>query len=168
MITIFRKIRKTLIESDASGKYSVYAVGEVFLLVIGILIALQINNWNEEKQKNKRELLLLNELVGNLETNVLNLNMDIEVQMRSADVIDFLIEHLDNQKPYFDSMAYFFSMSDFAPDVILASSAFETLKSSGLELIKSPPLRTEIINLFEVTYPYLLQETKRLEDQVWP
>ena len=168
MITFLRKTRKTLFDSGKAGRYILYAIGEIFLVVIGILIALQINNWNESNKRDKRELVLLKELVGNLKTNVNNLNNDIASQVESANIIDFLIDHLDNRRPYFDSLDYYFSMSDFAPDVILTSSAFETLKSSGLELIKSPILRTEIINLFEVTYPYLLQETKRLEDQVWP
>lgn len=57
--------------------------------------------------------------------------------------------------------------ANFAPDVILTSSAFETLKSTGLELIKQDNLRQEIINLFEIEYPLLMQETRRLEDQLW-
>jgi len=65
-------------------------------------------------------------------------------------------------------LAYLFGIAHYAPDVILTSSAFETLKSSGLELIRSNELRKHVIDLFEVTYPYLLQETKRIEDQVWP
>lgn len=49
MIKFFRKIRQNLITEGKTGKYLKYAVGEVVLVVIGILIALQINNWNEAK-----------------------------------------------------------------------------------------------------------------------
>jgi hypothetical protein len=62
----------------------------------------------------------------------------------------------------------FLSDIDYTPDVILVSSAFETLKSSGLKLIQSDSLRIAIVNLFEVDYPSLMQETRRLEDQLWP
>ena len=50
MIKFFRAIRKDLMEKNNTGKYFKYAIGEIVLVVIGILIALQINNWNE-KQK---------------------------------------------------------------------------------------------------------------------
>jgi len=50
MIKFFRKIRYALMEKNKTGKYLKYAFGEIMLVVIGILIALQINNWNEEKR----------------------------------------------------------------------------------------------------------------------
>ena len=49
MIKIFRSIRKKLIEQDKVRKYLLYAIGEIFLVVVGILIALQVNNWNENR-----------------------------------------------------------------------------------------------------------------------
>tara|TARA_Y100000385_G_scaffold291468_1_gene369658 strand:+ start:2899 stop:3690 length:792 start_codon:yes stop_codon:yes gene_type:complete len=49
MLTFLRKIRKSLIESGSSRKYLLYGIGEITLVVIGILIALQINNWNEKR-----------------------------------------------------------------------------------------------------------------------
>ncbi|MBW2938512.1 hypothetical protein KXJ69_10360 [Aureisphaera sp. CAU 1614] len=53
MIKFFRKIRQKLLSENKFNKYFLYAIGEIFLVVIGILIALQINNWNEEKKINK-------------------------------------------------------------------------------------------------------------------
>jgi putative cell wall-binding protein len=52
MIKFFRKIRQNLLSEGKTGKYFKYAIGEIVLVVIGILIALQINNWNENR-KNK-------------------------------------------------------------------------------------------------------------------
>ena len=65
MINFFRKIRKKLAEDNKPLKYMRYAIGEIVLVVIGILIALQINNWNEDRQtdliiKNKLESLMDN------------------------------------------------------------------------------------------------------------
>ncbi len=51
MIKFFRKIRYDLMEKNKTGKYFKYAIGEIVLVVIGILIALQINNWNEKTRK---------------------------------------------------------------------------------------------------------------------
>lgn len=71
MIKFFRKIRQKLITENKFSKYVIYAIGEIILVVIGILIALSINNWNtnkinqsESKEFNQR---LLNEFSGNLD-----------------------------------------------------------------------------------------------------
>jgi len=59
MIKFFRHIRQTLIMENKTGKYLKYAIGEIVLVVIGILIALQVNNWNEElKIKNEEKSTL--------------------------------------------------------------------------------------------------------------
>jgi hypothetical protein len=60
MINFFRKIRKGLMETNQKSKYIKYALGEIILVVIGILIALSINNWNEiRKAKNEEQVYLL-------------------------------------------------------------------------------------------------------------
>ena len=58
MINFFRKIRKKMADDNRPLKYFRYAIGEIVLVVIGILIALQINNWNE--QRKSKELMLIN------------------------------------------------------------------------------------------------------------
>jgi len=167
MIKFFRKIRQNLLSEGKTGKYLKYAIGEIILVVIGILIALQINNWNETNKLHKRELALLSELKTNLIVNIVNLENDIQKQTRSMNSFNHILNLPHINQPYNDSIPNYLSDIDFAPDVILVSSAFQTLKSSGLELIQSDSLRIEIVNLFEVDYPSLMQETRRLEDQLW-
>lgn len=167
MIKFFRKIRQRLLEENRFSKYLLYATGEIILVVIGILVALQINNLNESNKQSKRERSLLEELKTNLATNVRNLESDITIQNEGASAIHYLLEYIDNKRPYIDTLDGLFQDADFVPDVVLSSSAFETLKSSGLEIIQNNNLRKEVINLFEVNYPYLIQETRRLEDQTW-
>ena len=53
MINFFRKIRKQLADDNKPLKYMRYAIGEILLVVIGILIALQINTWNEERREKR-------------------------------------------------------------------------------------------------------------------
>ena len=55
MIKFFRRIRQRLLSENKFSKYLLYAIGEIVLVVIGILIALQINNWNEDKKNNRLE-----------------------------------------------------------------------------------------------------------------
>ena len=71
MIKFFRKIRQNLLSEGKTGKYLKYAIGEIVLVVIGILIALSINNWNENKKN-------INQSRKHLETIRLNLEDDIK------------------------------------------------------------------------------------------
>ncbi len=66
MIKFFRKIRQNLVMENKTSKYFKYAVGEIFLVVIGILIALQINNWNESRKLQKEINTYLNQKLDNL------------------------------------------------------------------------------------------------------
>ena len=63
MIKFFRKIRQNLLLEGKTGKYLKYAIGEILLVVIGILIALQVNNWNEERKAAGNEKILLTEVL---------------------------------------------------------------------------------------------------------
>jgi uncharacterized protein YlxW (UPF0749 family) len=100
MIKFFRKIRQRLLTDNKFGKYILYSIGEIVLVMIGILLALQVNNWNTAKILDARELVLLSELKSNLETNIENLQRDINTQIIGAKHIDSLISHLDQRLPY--------------------------------------------------------------------
>ena len=77
MIKFFRRIRYDLMEKNKTSKYFKYAIGEIVLVVIGILIALQINNWNENQKLKKEEIKLLNTLVKEIESNIAILDTTI-------------------------------------------------------------------------------------------
>ena len=66
MIKFFRNIRQTMIKENKVSKYLLYAIGEIFLVVIGILIALQINNWNEKRVIREETELRLSKLIEDL------------------------------------------------------------------------------------------------------
>tara|TARA_Y100000815_G_C13013861_1_gene376607 strand:+ start:73 stop:285 length:213 start_codon:yes stop_codon:yes gene_type:complete len=70
MIKFFRNIRKNLLSQGKTGKYVKYAIGEIILVVIGILIALQINNLNEQRKQHNQEQDYLSALKGNLKTTL--------------------------------------------------------------------------------------------------
>ncbi|MCO4822170.1 MAG: hypothetical protein KC469_08885, partial [Flavobacteriaceae bacterium] len=78
MIKFFRKIRYDLMEKNKTGKYFKYAIGEIILVVIGILIALQINNWNENKKLVVKEMKIVKEIKYELEVSLKDLTDDIE------------------------------------------------------------------------------------------
>jgi hypothetical protein len=74
MIKFFRKIRQNLLMENKTGKYFKYAIGEIILVVIGILIALQINNWNENRKNNSKVNTYLNNMIQDLTTDQESLN----------------------------------------------------------------------------------------------
>ncbi len=73
MIKFFRKIRQNLLMENKTGKYFKYAIGEIILVVIGILIALSINNWNENRKNNIVEQGTLLSLKSDLESALVQL-----------------------------------------------------------------------------------------------
>ncbi|WP_282136247.1 DUF6090 family protein [Seonamhaeicola maritimus] len=74
MIKFFRKIRQRLLIENKLSKYIIYAIGEIILVVIGILIALNINNWNEERKTKLSAQNYINEIVNDLVIDTLNIN----------------------------------------------------------------------------------------------
>ena len=74
MINFFRKIRKKLADDNKPLKYARYAIGEIVLVVIGILIALSINNWNEGRKKSSLTKTYRLKLIEELDSDIKNLN----------------------------------------------------------------------------------------------
>ncbi|WP_411767081.1 DUF6090 family protein [Winogradskyella sp. A3E31] len=78
MIKFFRNIRKNLLMQDKTSKYFKYAIGEIILVVIGILIALQINNWNENQTIKGKNAIILQNLNDEFNENLTEINNDIQ------------------------------------------------------------------------------------------
>ncbi len=78
MLTLLRKIRRSLINSGKARSYLLYAIGEITLVVIGILIALQINNWNEDRKIDKVRNDYIQNMLEDLISDTLNINKLIE------------------------------------------------------------------------------------------
>ena len=66
MLRFFRTLRQRLLTENKFSKYLLYAIGEILLVVIGILIALQVNNWNEERNRTNTEIEYLKRLRSDL------------------------------------------------------------------------------------------------------
>ncbi|WP_204346678.1 DUF6090 family protein [Psychroserpens algicola] len=80
MIKFFRKIRQNLLSKGETSQYLKYAIGEIVLVVIGILIALSINNWNEERKNSTREQVILKQLKEDYQANLIQLEQKIEMR----------------------------------------------------------------------------------------
>ena len=92
MIKFFRKIRQQLLIENKTSKYLKYAVGEIILIVLGIFIALQLNNWNENRKLKIKELKILNELHSDLIQNmgaIRNTISSFDQSIRSNEIIKY-------------------------------------------------------------------------------
>lgn len=78
MIKFFRQIRFKLLSNDLTGRYLKYAIGEIILVVIGILIALQINNWNEKRQQKETLRTVYKMIAADLKTDIGTIDNFIE------------------------------------------------------------------------------------------
>ena len=76
MLKFFRKIRQNLLMENKTGKYFKYAIGEIVLVVIGILIALQINTWNENRKSKDIVKNYYVQILQDLSKEYINLNQD--------------------------------------------------------------------------------------------
>lgn len=99
MLSFLGKIRKSLIESGSARKYLLNAIGEIILVVIGILIALQINTWNEWWKDRKLEKATLQEIRFDLQREIARMSDDIVQMQNSMDIIANVINHIEAKFP---------------------------------------------------------------------
>ena len=161
MIKFFRKIRqKLLTENPPAGagragkfsKYLIYAVGEILLVVIGILIALQINNLNEASKLNLLETDLLSEVKNGLEYDLDQLKKAIDFHRLSLKSQDIIAHWVDGKIAYNDSLGIHFLHTIFNRNVKFKEAPYQTLQQIGLHIVKNDSLRNQISNLYDMEY----------------
>jgi len=155
MIKFFRKIRQKKLSENKFNKYLIYAIGEIVLVVIGILFALQINNWNESRVANHKQTLNLKELVNSINNDLWSyeriLNQNLKIKKSG---IDSLHAYMFSNKEITDSLFIkFYKMAKKDIHFRFGNGPFEALKSNGLDLIRNDSLRTHINNTYTSDLP---------------
>jgi hypothetical protein len=164
MIKFFRKIRFDLIEKNKTGKYLKYAIGEIILVVIGILIALQINNWNETRKTRVLELSILEEIQQALVQDTLVINANIEYLLDKNLKSQELIAHIENKKPYKKRLdTLMMDLYYHRGYKTFNISAFDLLKENGFGIIKNDTLRKQITKHYNSDLSDIIGVFDRLE-----
>ena len=154
MIKFFRKIRQKLIEQSKVRSYLLYAIGEVILVVIGILIALQINNWKEKKTDRLIEQKILNSLLIDINADIETITYMIEGDSLLVESNKRLIAILKNeQSEYSSDFEEMFGEMNRYDTFYPNNLGYESLKSKGLLIVKNDRLKLLIINLYDYHYP---------------
>lgn len=164
MIKFFRKFRQQLVDENRLGKYLLYAVGEIILVVLGILIALQINNQNENRKSQQKEIILLSEMKANLTSDLQDIEFNIEENRKQTTSNKTIYYTLENRLALSDSLNYHFGKIFGNFQLVENTSAWENLKSIGLDLISNDSLRSTISYLYSVKYIYL-DNVERKDDK---
>ena len=144
MLRFFRQIRQRLITNNRFSKYLLYAIGEILLVVIGILIALSIDNWNEERKNN----ILKKSYIENL---VVDLNKDVE-SLEELNIINtfcekeglYLAQYLDGNLQKNDTIRLANSLVyvGFVPNATIASSTYkDIIESNNISLFEDVELK---------------------------
>ena len=144
-------------------KYMRYAIGEIVLVVIGILIALQINNWNENQKSIKKGREILVDLRENLKSNTIQFHEDIEITKDVINSIDIVLNNITITKIYNDSLGKHLRRVTYWETSRWKSSGYKAIISNGVEIIKSKELQEAIIDLYEITYPEIAEYTRLSE-----
>ena len=162
MISLFKKIRKVLIEQNKISRYLAYALGEILLVVIGILIALQVNNWNEEKKIRTFEKGILQLLDQNLAYDAFDLHFQYEQAKLANTLTDSLLRQIET-KVYDEQLQLWMGKIVCFERFKSQSSAYEVLKSKGFETIQDEELRLNLITYYDQTLFQLYQSNTDVE-----
>jgi hypothetical protein len=146
MIKFFRKIRQKLIIRNNFSKYLIYAIGEIVLVVFGILIALQINNWNEANKINNKEVVYLNNIVQDLNLNIASLKEFIAERQKTVNSAEALLECFEG-KPISDLHEFNFhnvTVMVWYPFVQHANTFNELMNSGNFSIISDKAVKNDL------------------------
>lgn len=149
MIQFFRRIRQRLVSENKFSKYILYAIGEIILVVIGILIALQINNANEVRKERNKEIHYLKNIKTDLQLNIENIDTFIETRNKQIQSASTVLEYYEG-KPLDD-------LNDLSNNLLNVyiwkkfyqiNNTFQELTNSGnLALISNDSIKNSLLNL---------------------
>jgi hypothetical protein len=171
MLPLFRKIRYRMAQDNKFLEYTRYAIGEIVLVVLGILIALYINNWNQERIERKTELAYLTEIRKNLVQDTIQINdvLSFNRSKRQAIIQTFQIFENASENG--------FNLTDFAMKMNPLSqySVFTPLRTTfnnlldveGIDIISNLELRTKLSDYYNTDFEKGTQEVIKSRTRVF-
>lgn len=155
MLKFFRKIRFNLMDTGKTSKYLKYAMGEIILVVIGILIALQINNWNESNKENNTANLLAKSLIEDLNKDVDFLKNALTFSEQKINSCDTLLNLLSKPQPKWDNKQIYESFN-----IVGQSNPFFPTTGTYTQIVTSGSLKLFDQSLANLLNAYDMQLKK--------
>ncbi len=150
MIKFFRKIRQSLLAEGKFKQYLKYAIGEIVLVVVGILIALQVNNWNSDRKQQKETTENLKALKVDLQKDIEGLTEYIKYLHKDIDRSEGLKRRLENPLANLDTLIHiaryeFYPFYDITPG--FNTNTFNSLTASGAIQLLDTALQNDLLQL---------------------
>ena len=173
MIEFFRKIRYDLMEKNKTGKYLKYAIGEILLVMIGILLALQVSNWNSDRKDRINERKLLDNIHRDFIANKVNFDSLKVFNYRNVAALDSMIALFPIDKDSVKRKAYWKHNKNIEEIRYNAySSTVETvISSNSLELIENEELQGYLMSWKDVLLDFQEEENsyhRMMNNDYWP
>tara|TARA_R110002073_G_scaffold8207_3_gene45762 strand:+ start:46658 stop:47386 length:729 start_codon:yes stop_codon:yes gene_type:complete len=158
MLKIFRRIRQQLIFKNKISSYLLYAIGEIVLVMIGILLALQVTNWNEEKKLKNQLNTILKTVSLDLKTDTIVANNIIRFYDTVKKKSDLIIQQKLNRNNYKDCPECRSLVSIYQPFVVQQKGHELLKKFSNNNQIENDTLVTNITQ-FYTTFKVLIEDS---------
>ena len=161
MIKLFNKIRKQLLDENKTGKYLKYAIGEIILVMIGILLALQVNTWNNNRELKKEELQIMKSLHKEFSKNLVKFDEKFEAHIKKKESVETIMS-INPRAFSTDSLYALIRRVNNAPTFDPFQGIYKSIISSGkIELISNELLKGRVSG-----YQDLLMDYQDSEDAV--
>ncbi|WP_455168783.1 DUF6090 family protein [Aegicerativicinus sediminis] len=138
---------------NKTSKYFKYAIGEIILVVVGILIALQINNWNEAKNNRAFEVKMLSEIRKGLKADHLNLQENFNAYSTLDSTVKYFSNLTQNRATFHDSLYTRLWNLNIGRYFQFNRGPYDALKSSGIDRVSNDNIRNHLINFFDFVLP---------------
>lgn len=137
-----------------------YSLREILLIVVGILIALGINNWNEQRKLYNKETKTLHELKAALQNDLVDIKINKRIHDSSLRSTRLLIDHLKAEKSYHDSLDTHFGVALGSTFFLSDDAAYSSLGNKGRELVSNDSIRATLSVLYAHDYGFIKQIEK--------
>lgn len=165
MIKFFRKTRQKLLSEGKTGNYFKYAIGEIILVVIGILIALQINNWNNDAIAKKQETALVKRLTADLNNNLEEIE-DISARLNiNQQGVDSLVSKL-RRKAYHRQIPIYVSFAQRKTFFTNSSSAYQMIRNGMATYFTNDTVLEQVLNLYEIDFKEIDERQILLHEEI--
>lgn len=133
MIKFFRKIRQNLLSQGKTRKYIKYALGEILLVMIGILLALQVNNWNENQKALRSKDLYVQRMINDLKADTAMFLFHENTILNKADDGKYIMSIINDKRPIIDNKTFVIRLQNIGRVTVprKANNTFLDLQSSG-------------------------------------